>query len=108
MWSSVTLGAAFLSLPTRDLKRAGSLWFETSTASSVTTTVRSSSPSTATNALFEMTLQLCAPSNMTLPCAKLPSLSCSDNSQTARQDPTSDQSCDTGTTAVSVVRSMTA
>src|ERR1700751_2930861 len=104
----MTCGATLLSLPTSRFKPLASFCRDTSTASSVATTTRSSTPSSATSALSEATLQLRESSNTALPCAPLPAASFSDSSHTACQEPTSDQPQETGTTAACAVFSMTA
>src|SRR3979411_902585 len=107
MWSSVTSGATVLSFATRRFNPPASFWRDTSTASWVATTTRSSTPSSATNALSVETLQLRESSNTTAPFAALPWASLSDNSHTAYQEPTSDQPHDTGTTEARAVFSIT-
>src|SRR5215212_11643859 len=108
MWSSVTAGATTFNFATRRFKPLASFCRDTSTASWVATTTRSSTPSSATSALSLDTLQLRESSNTAVPRAALPSASLSDNSHTACQEPTSDQPQDTGTTAASDVFSITA
>src|ERR1700761_5358207 len=108
MCSSVTCGATVLSLATRRFRPLASFCRDTSTASWVATTTRSSTPSSATMALSVETLQLRESSNTAAPCAALPCASFCDNSQTACQEPTSDQPQATGTTAAYFVFSITA
>ncbi|MGY4416359.1 hypothetical protein ACVWW4_008095 [Bradyrhizobium sp. LB7.1] len=104
----MTFGATALSLVTSRFRPLASFWRETSTASAVATTTRSSTPSSATSAESVVTLQLRLSSNTALPCEALPCASFSDNSHTACQEPTSDQPQDTGTTAARAVFSITA
>src|SRR5215470_13086541 len=99
MCSSVTCGATVFSLATSRFSPLASFCRETSTASCVATTTRSSTPSSATSARSVVTLQLRESSNTAIPCAALPWESLSDNSHTACQEPTSDQPQATGTTA---------
>src|SRR5664279_6034971 len=108
MWSSVTSGATVFSFATSRFNPLASFWRDTSTASCVATTTRSSTPSSATSALSVETLQLRESSNTAVPCAALPWASLSDSSHTACQEPTSDQPHATGTTAARDVFSITA
>src|SRR6185437_7425706 len=101
-------GATVFTLATSRFNPLASFCGDTSTASSVATTTRSSTPSSATSALSVRTLQLREFSNTAAPCAALPSASFSDNSHTACQEPTSDQPHDTGTTEARAVFSITA
>src|SRR5260370_3053665 len=84
---------------TSRFKPLASFWRDTSTASCVATTTRSSKPSSATSALSVETLQLRESSNTAAPCAALPCSSLPDHSHTACHEPTSDQPQATGTTA---------
>src|SRR5689334_16481607 len=103
MCSSVTCGATLFSFVTSRFSPFASFWRETSTASCVATTTRSSTPSSATSARSVETLQLRESSNTAEPCAALPCASLSDSSHTAYHEPTSDQPQETGTTATRAV-----
>src|SRR5215469_10794103 len=97
--SSVTAGATFFNCCTSRRKPSPFSRRATKTASAVETTTRFSTPNSATKCLSLITWQPCESTNTTEPCAKLSSLSRSDNSQTACHEPTSDQPYETGITA---------
>ena len=70
--SSVTCGATVFSFATSRFSPLASFCRDTSTASCVATTTRSSTPTSATSALSVETLQLRESSNTAVPCAALP------------------------------------